>query len=115
MEQPQIWAVRLNCSFATDEDISFAADLAAFYSKAREEGKVQVVKARVANLKKIPGAAPGKVSADSSLVIVWRPHGSEYLAAALVVYPSLLSLSPATHPSLRYYVSDLATCMCHLV
>lgn len=115
VEQSQIWAVRGIRSFATDEDISFAADLAAFYSKAREEGKVQVVKTRVANLKKIPGAAPGKVSADSLLVIVWQLHGAKYLAVGLVVYPSLLSLSPATHPSKRYYVSDLAICMCHLV
>lgn len=52
----------MSCSEPTEEDISFAADLAAFYSKARAEAKVRVVKTQVANLKKIPGAAPGKVS-----------------------------------------------------
>ena len=63
----------LSCSAPTNEDIGFAADLAAFYSKARAEGKVKVIKARVADLKKIPGAAPGKVSAESSLVMPWVP------------------------------------------
>lgn len=37
--------------------------MAAYFSKARAEGKVNVIKARVADLKKIPGAAPGKVTA----------------------------------------------------
>ena len=43
------------------EDIAFAADLAAYYSKARSEGKVEVVKASVSDLKKPPGSPPGKV------------------------------------------------------
>ena len=51
------------CSRPEDEDVAFAANIAAYYSKARTEGKVPVVKASVADLKKPKGMAPGKVSA----------------------------------------------------
>ena len=44
------------------EDIAFAASCAAFFSKARYEGKVPVAKALVSDLSKPAGAAPGKVS-----------------------------------------------------
>jgi predicted ribosome quality control (RQC) complex YloA/Tae2 family protein len=50
------------CSSPSAEDIAFAADLAAYFSKARSEGKVEVVKAVVGNLKKPTGAPPGKVA-----------------------------------------------------
>jgi hypothetical protein len=49
------------CSSPSKEDIAFAANLAAYFSKARTEGKVEVVKASVSDLKKPTGAAPGKV------------------------------------------------------
>ena len=41
--------------------MAFAANIAAYYSKARAEGKVPVVKASVADLRKPKGTAPGKV------------------------------------------------------
>ncbi|CAL8465919.1 g5455 [Coccomyxa elongata] len=66
--------LRLNAgSEPTEEDISFAADLAAFYSKARAEGKVRVVKTQVANLKKVPGAAPGKVMVMKEEMVLGQP------------------------------------------
>lgn len=42
--------------------MAFAASCAAFFSKARNEGKVPVAKALVSDLSKPAGAAPGKVS-----------------------------------------------------
>lgn len=49
------------CSLPDQEDVAFAANIAAYYSKARAEGKVPVVKASVADLRKPKGTAPGKV------------------------------------------------------
>ena len=40
--------------------MAFAASCAAFFSKARNEGKVPVAKALVSDLSKPTGAAPGK-------------------------------------------------------
>jgi hypothetical protein len=45
----------------SQEDLQFAADLAAYFSKAREAGKVDVIMARAENLKKFKGAKPGQV------------------------------------------------------
>ena len=52
--------LQLACSSAAAEDVAFAASCAAFFSKARNEGKVPVAKARVSDLSKPTGAAPGK-------------------------------------------------------
>ena len=49
------------CSRPSEDDIAFAASIAAYYSKARAEGKVPVVKASVADLRKPKGTPPGKV------------------------------------------------------
>lgn len=45
----------------SDEDLQCCADLAAYYSKARDNGKVDVIVALAANLKKPKGAKPGQV------------------------------------------------------
>ena len=50
----------LHCSSPAEEDLAFAASCAAFFSKARNEGKVPVAKALVSDLSKPSGAAPGK-------------------------------------------------------
>lgn len=42
-------------------DLQFAADLAAYFSKGRDAGKVDVIVARAKHLKKPPGAKPGQV------------------------------------------------------
>ena len=52
--------LQIACSCAAAEDVSFAASCAAFFSKARNEGKVPVAKAFVSDLSKPNGAAPGK-------------------------------------------------------
>lgn len=43
------------------EDLQYAADLAAWFSKARDAGKADVTVARAENLKKFKGAKPGQV------------------------------------------------------
>lgn len=43
------------------EDLQFAADLAAWFSKARDAGKADVIVARAEHLKKFKGAKPGQV------------------------------------------------------
>lgn len=46
---------------ASDEDITFAASAAAFFSKARGEGKTDVICAVVKDLSKPRGGRPGQV------------------------------------------------------
>jgi predicted ribosome quality control (RQC) complex YloA/Tae2 family protein len=58
---------------AEGEDVACAADIAAYYSKARGEGKVPVVQASVADLRKPKGAAPGKVLVMKEKVVTARP------------------------------------------
>eukprot|EP00878_Enallax_costatus_P010306 GHUV01010756.1.p1 GENE.GHUV01010756.1~~GHUV01010756.1.p1 ORF type:complete len:558 (+),score=193.14 GHUV01010756.1:1099-2772(+) len=43
------------------EDLQYAADLAAWFSKARDAGKADVIVARAEHLKKFKGAKPGQV------------------------------------------------------
>ena len=50
------------CRSAEDPDVQFAADLAAFFSKAKLEGKAEVVFTPVKNLSKPKGARPGQVN-----------------------------------------------------
>lgn len=45
----------------SEDDLQFAADLAAWFSKARDAGKVDVIVARAEHLKKFKGAKPGQV------------------------------------------------------
>ena len=58
-----LWEPSPSCREAEEDDIAYAADIAAFYSKARTEGKVPVVMASVADLRKPKGTPPGKVHA----------------------------------------------------
>ena len=57
----------------SEEDIAFAADLAAFFSKARSEGKVDVTMADVADLRKPTGANPGQVNPEA--LLIYGRHG----------------------------------------
>ena len=56
-----------------EEDLEFAASLAAFFSKAREGGKVPVTFTRAKNVKKPKGAPPGLVTLLSEKVVSARP------------------------------------------
>lgn len=103
----------LSCSDPTNEDISFAADLAAFYSKARAEGKVKVIKAWVAALKKIPGAAPGKVSAESSLVMPWVPICRAYFLSDHVFHLGLIRFFVLQSWHLNLLLKSLDGSPCH--
>jgi predicted ribosome quality control (RQC) complex YloA/Tae2 family protein len=65
----------------SEQDVQYAADLAAWFSKGRKEGKAPVIVTRAANLKKPKGAKPGQVlvTKDEQMVVA-RPASS---AAAL--------------------------------
>ena len=58
----------------TDEDIQFAADLAAFYSKGRTESKLEVTCAKPEDITKPRGAKPGQVLVRKEWVTTGRPH-----------------------------------------
>ena len=59
-------ADRALCRPETFSDLQFAADAAAFFSKARSEGKADVVYAYVKDLKKPKGARPGQVQGTTT-------------------------------------------------
>lgn len=65
-----------------DEDLEFAASLAAFFSKAREGGKVPVTFTRAKNVKKPRGAPPGLVTLMSERVVSARPDSVASLVAS---------------------------------
>ena len=61
----------------SEEDIQYAADLAAFFSKGRNEGKAAVIVTKAANLKKPKGAKPGQVLiTKGESVVIARPGDS---------------------------------------
>jgi len=62
---------------ASDEDMQFAADLAAFHSKSRNDGKVQVSYTSPKNVRKPSGVSRlGMVTISSEKVWVARPENS---------------------------------------
>lgn len=64
-------------------DLQYAADLAAWFSKGREAGKVDVIVARAEHLKKFKGAKPGQVLVTQEEAnIVARPRESVAALAA---------------------------------
>jgi predicted ribosome quality control (RQC) complex YloA/Tae2 family protein len=66
-----------------EQDLQFAADLAAWFSKGREAGKVDVIVARAESLKKFKGAKPGQVLVTKEEGnIVARPTASAAALAA---------------------------------
>lgn len=67
------WCV---CRPASNEDLQFAADLAAWYSKSRGEGKCPVIMANPKDIKKPKGAAPGQVLVTAEQTIMGRPDNS---------------------------------------
>jgi len=64
-------------------DLQFAADLAAYFSKARDAGTVDVIVARAEHLKKPRGAKPGQVLVSKEEGnVVGRPSSSVAAVAA---------------------------------
>jgi hypothetical protein len=64
-------------------DLQFAANLAAWFSKGRNAGKVDVIVARAEHLKKFKGAKPGQVLvAKEEGNVVARPADSAAAAAS---------------------------------
>lgn len=61
---------------AETPDLQFAADLAAFFSKSRSEGKLQVTMANPAHISKPRGAKPGQVLVKQEKVILGKPAQS---------------------------------------
>lgn len=71
---------------ATDEDLQFSADLAAYFSKARGSGKVPVSYTSPKYLQKLKGGKPGMVKVEKETVLLGRasdsPEGRQLLATA---------------------------------
>lgn len=65
---------------ASREDIQFAANLSAYYSKAKDAGKCGVTVTAARNVRKFKGARPGQVLVERERTVVGRP--SEGAAAA---------------------------------
>ncbi len=61
---------------AAEADVQFAADLAAWFSKARTEGKADVTTCSPSDIKKPKGAKAGQVLVTHETVVVGRPHAS---------------------------------------
>jgi predicted ribosome quality control (RQC) complex YloA/Tae2 family protein len=61
---------------AADEDLQCAADLAAFFSRSRGDGRVDVTACDPRHLSKPTGAKPGQVLVRRESVLVGRPHQS---------------------------------------
>ena len=70
----------LACREADREDITFAASLAAYFSKARNEGKPAVTVARAKDVSKPRGAPPGMVMVKKERVVIGRPASVAALA-----------------------------------
>lgn len=64
------------CSAVQDADLQFAADLAAWYSKKKGEGKCPVIMASPTDIKKPKGAAPGQVMVKKETSILGKPDNS---------------------------------------
>lgn len=67
---------------APDEDVQFAADLAAFFSKLRSAGKVPVDVTLAKHVKKVPGGKLGKVLITKERTVTGRPDDSAAAALA---------------------------------
>jgi len=59
-----------------DADLSFAADLAAWFSKARTQGKCEVTMCDPKHITKPTGAKPGQVLVRKEAVVTGRPDQS---------------------------------------
>lgn len=64
------------CSEVQASDLQFAADLAAWYSKKKAEGKCPVIMASPTDIKKPKGAAPGQVMVKKETTMLGRPDDS---------------------------------------
>ncbi|CAD7701531.1 unnamed protein product [Ostreobium quekettii] len=58
------------------EDVLCAANLAAWFSKAKNDSKVNVTQTTGAHVSKPKGAPPGLVSVSKETVVVAKPHRS---------------------------------------
>ena len=72
---------------AADGDLQAAADLAAHFSRARNNGRVAVLMVAADSLQRIPGAGPGTVRHRGGELLWGEPHRAGALLAAAA--PSL--------------------------
>ena len=66
---------------ATKDDLQYAADLSAYFSKARESGRCDVIIATGKDIKKPRGAKPGQVMIVEGRETVWRGFPGNSAAA----------------------------------
>lgn len=69
-------ACALSCREAASEDVQFAADLAAWFSRARSEGKADVTMCKAADVKRPKGGKPGQALVTRERTHVGRPSSS---------------------------------------
>ncbi|KAL4552242.1 hypothetical protein Ndes2526B_g06467 [Nannochloris sp. 'desiccata'] len=67
---------------AADGDLQYTADLAAFFSRARSEGKLDVTVANPAHITKPKGAKPGQVLVKQEKVLIGMPAKSAAAAGS---------------------------------
>ena len=65
--------LKASAGFAEDDDVTLAADLAAWFSRARGNRRVAVVRAPVEHLQRISGAALGTVQHRDGEVVGAEP------------------------------------------
>ena len=70
------------CRDADNRDVQFAADLAAWFSKARAEGKADVTVCYARDVKRPKGAKPGQALVSKERTHVGRPQNSAAAALA---------------------------------
>lgn len=63
-------------SAATNEDVQYAANLSAYFSKVRDSGKCDVTMTDAKNVKKPKGAKPGQVLVTDETVVTGFPGNS---------------------------------------
>jgi predicted ribosome quality control (RQC) complex YloA/Tae2 family protein len=67
----------------SDADLQFSADLAAYFSKARGSGKVEVSYTNPKYLQKVKGSKPGMVKVEKEMVIIGQAF--DPLSASAIV------------------------------
>ncbi len=78
--------LKSSAGFAEDEDLQLSADLAAFFSRAKGNQKVPIIRTSTDCLNRVPGSTPGTVRHSKSSVCWGYPlKGQEYLKKLLPI------------------------------
>ena len=82
--------LKSSAGLAEEEDLQVSADLAAFFSRAKENQKVPIVTTSTDQLKRVPGAAPGTVNHSKSRICWGEPSkGIDYIKNSIPKSPTI--------------------------